>query len=267
VILTNETNAQQQPMKRDSLFSSSDSSLSNFQVQQLKFARFLRMKYYVVDSLSRAGLLYQQSFLQFYLHGPNFMLLDPHLPKHTELVQPFWMKDHLLRASGGYQQLRFNIASIMELIHGKQEWEKSKHQFNKHIPSNLQLDVLNVLWKQKTSTQLEIYAGIDSTYVITAQKLDQQLERMVNLGLVERKIISPQHIFTIITPFKSFQIEGSSLNRKNRVYLYRSRLEKNQIIQLLLSRLYRVKQKDVGHPSEINRLNEKLKIILSDEQE
>jgi len=265
--ITNDLIAQVVNLKPDSSTVFSDTTLSNFQNQQLMYQRFLRMKYFALDSLARNGFFVQPPDLHFLLQGPAFGLLDLDLPIYTQLYEPFWMKDHRLRASGGYEQIMLNPTYLNAQINNKQDWERSKKEFNKKIiPSNLQLNVLSTIWKQKSSIQLDVYAEIDTNYSITAEGLDYQLERMVKLGFVERKQISPQNLFTILTPFQSYQIEMSLKNRKNRVYLYRSRVDKKEILQIILSRLYRIKNDKVGRPGELKRLNEKLKIVMSEDQ-
>jgi len=223
-IFVNELNAQLVESNLDSLSKQTNGQKSDFQLQRLKFARFLQIKYFLVDSLARSGDLFQIPNLKFTMMSPEFGLIDSELPIYPEFHQPLWMRDHSLRASGGYEQLMFRPVYLHSLLQEKQDWEKSKKEFKKdRIPNNLQLHVLNVLWKEKSATQLDIYSGIDSASTITAAKLDVQLERMVQLGLVERKLVSPQNLFTIVTPFKSYQIEKSSKNRKNRrCYSYSS---------------------------------------------
>lgn len=252
--------------KRDSLSAQKNRSLSVFQVNRLKYAHFIRAKYAFTDSLFRNGL-YLSPTLFFSVPMKKNWRKDFNLPIYPELHQPFWQRDFALRAQGGYEQFKFNPAQALAYYKPKEEWEKSKKEFrNKFIPSNLQLSVLNTLWQENSATQLDVYAGIDPEIPITAEKLNVQLDRMVNLGLVERKLISPQHLFMILSPLKAFQVEMSSRNRKNRVYLYRPRVKRREIFQLILARYYRVKNEGVGRPAEIDRLNKKINILLGNKK-
>lgn len=246
---------------------SSKSYSSTFEIQRMKFQRMLREKYAFADSVSYLWSFSPEQRLKFKIHGGKFLDFDTKFPIYPELYRNSWENELRKRASGGSEQILFNPIQIANAFQSKQEWERSKHEFkNKFIPSNLQLNVLRVLWEEPSATQIDIYLGIDKEYPITAQRLDKQLERMVNLGLVERKMISPQHTFTILTPLKAFQIEMSAKNRKNRVYLYRFLVEKKNIVQFLLARYSKVKNEGAGNPKELKRLSKKLEIVLADEE-
>ena len=258
-VLSQETEA----AKRDSLSAQKNRSLSIFQVNRLKYAQFLQAKYAFTDSLARHGF-YSSPTLFFSVPMKKSWQEDFNLPIYPALHRPSWQRDFALRAQGGYEQFKFNPVQALAYYKPKEEWEKSKKEFhNKFIPSNLQLSVLNSLWQEDRATQLDVYAGIDPEIPITAEKLNAQLDRMINLGLVERKLISPQNLFMILSPLKAFQVEMSSKNRKNRVYLYRPRVKRREILQLILTRYSSVKNEGAGRPEEIDRLSKKINILLS----
>lgn len=181
---------------------------------------------------------------------------------YPEWYHPTWEMEMRKRATGG-QNLLLSPALLLAQFSPRDEWERSQRRWkNDFIPSDLQLHVLNTLWQEGVATQNDIYRGLDTLYTITAEQLDRQLERMVRVGLVERKIISPQNLFTILSPIRRYQIEMSAKNRRNRVYLYRPRVERKQVLQFLLARNYLVRSGDVGSPGEEKKLARKIKIIL-----
>ncbi len=253
-------------LEPDSTTQTSITSFSNFQIQRMKFARLLRAKYAFSDSIAKLWSPSSYSHLEFDITVPGFLDFEKNISFDPALFRSAWETDFMKRAYGGEEPFILNPAQIIYSFRKDKKWEKGKKEFRDNfIPSNLQLDVLTVLWREEKTSQLGIYAGIDAAYPITAEKLDHQLERMVKLGLLERKIISPQNKFMILTPLKVFQVEKSSQNRKNRVFLYRTQVEKDQIVKLLMTRFYRVRNENLGRPGEINRLSKKLKIVLSGE--
>ena len=98
------------------------------------------------------------------------------------------------------------------------------------IPKNIEIDILKVLWVQSVATGSEIYAKIDTLWPITSEDLQELLEGMAYRGLVARKKISPSHAFNL---FGFMQIEMSSLNRKNKVYLYWPLISREKLITYL----------------------------------
>lgn len=97
------------------------------------------------------------------------------------------------------------------------------------IPSEAEIEVMNVLWKKDAATSSEIYVDLDSTN-LTALDLQQTLANMADRGLLDRQQISPRHELSI---FGVFAIEESSLNRKNREYLYRPKVTRQTMLSFL----------------------------------
>jgi len=162
-----------------------------------------------------------------YLNIKKYEALYPIFP---ELYKSKLEKSLDLRSGGGSQNLLISPAQILSQFQKTSDWGKKQGFRYNLIPSNLQLEVLKKLWGESTTTNMKLYASLDSTYLITAENFGRQLNRMVNLGIVERKIISPQNLFSFITPFTVFQIEMSGLNRRNKVYLYRTNVDKEKNI-------------------------------------
>ena len=201
--------------------------------------------------------------LQFDVFSPALWKFNQKMPMPSSFYRSAWEQDFAKRAHGGYSDFRLDPGLLLSQYGEKREWERGSHQFhNDFIPSTLQLQTLNFLWNQPLATQKEIYASLDSVVSITAEQLDWQLERMVTLGLVERKMISPQNLFTIGLPLHAFQVEMSAENRRNRVYLYRSSVEKQQILQQLLARSNQIGEEGIDPSGERQRLTEKIKLLL-----
>jgi predicted transcriptional regulator len=97
------------------------------------------------------------------------------------------------------------------------------------IPSEVEIDVMNVLWKKNAATSMEIYADLDSVN-FTALDLQQTLAAMADRGLVDRQQISPRHEFTILG---AIPLEMSAKNRKNREFLYRPQVTRQTMLTFL----------------------------------
>lgn len=97
------------------------------------------------------------------------------------------------------------------------------------IPSELEIDVMKVLWQKQEATGSAIYVQIDSAQ-LTAVDLQRVLDAMTERGLLERRQISPRHEFTILG---TFTIEENKLNRKNREYIYRPQVTRQTMLTFL----------------------------------
>ncbi len=133
-------------------------------------------------------------------------------------------------------------------------WEKHPKKHLTFLPSDLEIEVLLKLWDEPLATDPELYIKLPSYLRITADQFGQILAQMVREGLVERKQVSPQNLFTILTPFGATQIEMSPLNRKNRVFKYRPLVNRKEILSLVMQKMGRQK-----------RLDQTLKKLLSGE--
>ncbi|MDZ7359250.1 MAG: hypothetical protein ONB46_00795 [candidate division KSB1 bacterium] len=97
------------------------------------------------------------------------------------------------------------------------------------IPSETEIDVMNVLWKKNAATSMELYVDLDSVN-LTALDLQQTLAVMTDRGLLDRQQISPRHEFTILG---AIPIEISAKNRKNREFLYRPKVTRQTMLTFL----------------------------------
>ncbi|KAA3612119.1 MAG: hypothetical protein DWQ05_19145 [Calditrichaeota bacterium] len=135
----------------------------------------------------------------------------------------------LLSLSGltrmGVQALRKNKAGI-------------KKASEVPLPSALDIDILNLIWQKENITGGDIYAGLDSTNILTFIQLRRRLQKMEKIGFLRKKIISPQNPFTFMTPIGDFSFEMSRKNRRNREYAYNSRIDRQDLINYLNAQVY-----------------------------
>ncbi|NOY76494.1 MAG: hypothetical protein GXO76_01360 [Calditrichaeota bacterium] len=123
-------------------------------------------------------------------------------------------------------------------------WEKYPKKHLTSLPSDLEIEVLDQLWSDPLATDPELYIKLPPYLRITAEQFEQVLSQMVREGLLARKQVSPQNLFTILTPFGATQIEESSLNRKNRVFQYRPLVNRKEILSLVIQKVGRQKRLD-----------------------
>ena len=108
------------------------------------------------------------------------------------------------------------------------------------IPTRLQLFAFKTIWETTEATDQDIYAGLDSTVKTSAEELNGELSRLEKQGFLTRKIVSPRNEFTILTPVGSKGIEMSPTNRRNRIFEYKIKIEKDQVLRFLNAALYQV---------------------------
>lgn len=123
-------------------------------------------------------------------------------------------------------------------------WEGHPKKQLTALPSDLEIEVLDQLWSEPLATDPELYIKLPPYLRITAEQFGQVLEEMVQAGLLARKQVSPQNLFTILTPFGATQIEMSPLNRKNRVFIYRPLVNRKELLSLVMQRIGRQKRLD-----------------------
>lgn len=107
--------------------------------------------------------------------------------------------------------------AIKNLVESFKKSPKKLENRDLPIPTDMEIDILKVLWVEGSATPSEIYANLDTSALIFAEELQTVLESMVSRGFLDRKKISPSHEFNL---FGLAQIELSSKNRKNKVYIY-----------------------------------------------
>lgn len=161
----------------------------------------------------------------------------------------------LLKAGADYLAKRLN--------------RKEKKPRLKRIPTEAELRALKVVWDQGAATDEQIYAEMDSSVKITAQQLNAILANLADEGLVSRKIVSPRNEFTIGLPFKGISIEMSELNRKNRIFHYKPRISREEMLKFLNAVLYQIengeRSKTSRDSTQIRKLQKLVLTLISKE--
>ncbi|NIR51151.1 hypothetical protein GWO43_21305 [candidate division KSB1 bacterium] len=91
------------------------------------------------------------------------------------------------------------------------------------------------LWTRMAATPSEVYAALDTSWRLTAEELNEVLEQMTHRGFLARQKVSPSNEFSL---FGIAQIEMSSKNRKNKVYVYWPVVQKNKLVTYLDAQRY-----------------------------
>lgn len=132
----------------------------------------------------------------------------------------------------------------------------NKEQDNKpvrldFVPNEAELDILETLWESNATDQ-QIYAALDTSIRLTAEDLNGVMKKLEKKGLVKRKLVSPRNEFT----FPVGKVEMSAKNRRNRVYLYESRIDSRDVVRYLQAVLYETEygQKRAAADSTRNRI-------------
>jgi len=189
---------------------------------------------------SKQNLIFRQEVSRLNLQSTFLDSLG--IPFQTATDQ--WVAAH---SGAGYAPIVPVALSDQNLL---PHWEKQPKKHLISLPSYLEIEVLDQLWSEPLATDPELYIKLPSYFRITAEQFEQILTRMVRQGLVARKQVSPQNLFTILTPFGATQIEESSLNRKNRVFQYRPLVNRKEILSLVI--------RNVGRQKKLNQTLKKL---------
>lgn len=126
---------------------------------------------------------------------------------------------------------------------------KSKNPAPKEIPlqtdyifDKIEAKAFSFLFKQNKGTQIDMYKEYDFSDTITASEFEARLDKLVKMGYLSRKKISPQLLFTISALFIQIPIEMSKQNRKNPVYEYQPLINKENLITYLQAKLFQLKK-------------------------
>ena len=91
------------------------------------------------------------------------------------------------------------------------------------IPTLQELDILEILWTKENVIDTTIYSCLDTTMNITFMDLNKLMNGMSKKRLVSRRIVSPRNEFNLF----GVLIEMSPTNRRNRIYEYRSNVDRD----------------------------------------
>jgi len=193
-----------------SILSSSTRADQEFAARKYQFIREAVAG--LVDSTSGASLSLRfegKNALPFFLDADGLKGLNP---------DGIFRRDDIPQARNRDIPPTISLNQAVESI--VESYKKSRRNARRNkwpVPTDLEIDVLKVLWVEGKATSGEIYAKLDTSTMIFAEELQNVLKNMVDRGFLDRKQISPSHELSL---FGFAKIELSSKNRKNKVYLY-----------------------------------------------
>ena len=91
------------------------------------------------------------------------------------------------------------------------------------IPTRKEIDILEILWAKENVMDTTIYSCLDTTMNVTFADLNKLMVGMTKKELVSRRIVSPRNEFNLF----GVLIEMSYLNFRNRIYEYRSNVDRD----------------------------------------
>lgn len=192
--------------------------------------QWLRRQRFMENMFIQTASLYDSSLFLRFQQKSALSLNQSELRSLSPRVDN--IEERLRREQTGSPSL-FNVGNLigagMKFLAEKLGAGGTKPQPLAVIPSELEIDVMKVLWQQQEATTSTIYAQLDSAR-LTAVDLQRSLDAMAERGLLERRQISPRHEFTILG---TIPIEMSAKNRKNREYIYRPQVTRQTMLAFL----------------------------------
>jgi len=85
---------------------------------------------------------------------------------------------------------------------------------------------------------------------------------MTRQGLLQRRLVSPQDLFTLSTPLGSIEVERNELNRRNPVYQYWPAVSRDDMLHYLQGALLNAAAQDSSGEAR-RRLTEKLRLLAT----
>lgn len=128
------------------------------------------------------------------------------------------------------------------------------------LPTRRELDILEILWAKENVMDTTIYSCLDTTMNITFEDLNKLLAKMANRGLVNRRIVSPRNEFNMF----GVLIEMSPTNRRNRVYEYRSNVDRDLMRRFVDANLYLIRKDSLNRKQSNLRVSARDSTLLKD---
>ncbi len=147
---------------------------------------------------------------------------------------PFYKKDRLDLPPDQFNLPRMlfqGAKKVSELVGGTLE---PKLDF---IPTQAELEALELIWKHHRITGQNIYAQMDTSIKMSKQDMDRILSALVDRGILKRKIVSPEYKVMLFVA----EVEVSSKNLRNRVYEYEPLLPRDDMKRFLNALYYQLK--------------------------
>ncbi|MDZ7265986.1 MAG: BlaI/MecI/CopY family transcriptional regulator [candidate division KSB1 bacterium] len=198
----------------------------------------LRRQAFVEQMLGRAAVGVRDSTMAFRVsttHLPAIGLTAEELARLGS--QPDPVEDVIRRDQLGVPAL-FNLGEVLgqgvKYLAGKAGLGQPQPKPWSVIPTAAEVSVMKVLWQEGTATTAAIYARLDSLS-LTVEDLETLLEDLSARGWVTRKLVSPQHEFTV---FGLMTFEMSRKNARNREYLYTPLIPRQKMLAYLGATAY-----------------------------
>ena len=128
------------------------------------------------------------------------------------------------------------------------------------LPTRRELDILEILWAKENVMDTTIYSCLDITMNITFEDLNKLLAKMAKRGLVSRRIVSPRNEFNMF----GVLIEMSPKNRRNRVYEYRSNVDRDLMRRFVDANLYLIRKDSLNRKQSNLRVSARDSTLLKD---
>ncbi len=103
----------------------------------MKFARLLRAKYALSDSIAILWSPSSYSHLEFNITAPGFLDFEKNIDFDPELFRSAWEGDFRKRAYGGEEPFIINPAQIISSFEKDKKWEKGQVDMSVMIPKDL----------------------------------------------------------------------------------------------------------------------------------
>jgi len=119
------------------------------------------------------------------------------------------------------------------------------------LPTPQEAAVLAQLWEQGPMTSVDLYTSLPPRALegLTAEGFWQVLHDMARKGLLEESLITPQNLLMVgLGPFV-FPVELSGKNRRNRIWLYKPLVERQELLAYLEAQLYLAARDSFGPSS------------------
>jgi len=160
-------------------------------------------------------------------------------------VRPDPAADHMKSRRGASPVLA--LPSVRPPETKKVEQNPPKFDF---LPNPVQLNAMALLYKTKQATQVDLYADLDGSLLVTAEGLNANLEYLVKKGFLRRKKVSPENPLAIGSLFGGATIEMSRKNKLNPLYLYTPTVDRTTLISFFQAQIFLLKEKVQTSPSD-----------------
>ncbi len=120
--------------------------------------------------------------------------------------------------------------ALAQKLQGKAKPPTPRMRF---IPTMAELDVLLAVWPHESITDQDVYRRLDASVHLTAEDVLKILKGLESKGVLSSELVSPRNEFTIATPLGSAGLEMSAQNRRNRIFRYKSLIDRQHMIRFL----------------------------------